>query len=118
MAIIKSEDLRQIKYPVIVKPVDSSGGTGIRICHNENELQKAYARAVSLSKTNQAIVEEFIKGDEFTAAYTIKDGQFSLTYIADRYVNRTQRNHSLTTSKYFAIQIYRPVYMKNSTIES
>ena len=75
----KSKDLRQIKYPVIVKPVDSSAGTGIGVCRNEDELLKAYARAISLSSTKRAIVEEFVKGDEFTAAYTIKDGEFSLT---------------------------------------
>ena len=72
---------------MIVKPVDTSAGIGIGICYNEDELLKAYAKAVSVSKTNQAIVEEFIEGDEFNAAYTIKDGQFSLTYIADRYLD-------------------------------
>ena len=85
--INKIENLRQIQYPVVVKPVDSSAGTGLRICRDENELLKAYTRAVFLSRTKQAIVEEFIEGDEFTAAYTLKDGQFSLTFTADRYTN-------------------------------
>ena len=71
---------------MIVKPVDSSGGIGISICENENELFKAYSRAVSLSKTNQAIVEEFIEGDEFQAGYTIKDGEISLSFMSDRYL--------------------------------
>jgi biotin carboxylase len=80
-----SESLKEIQYPVIVKPVDSSAGIGIRICNNESELAKARTKAVSLSKSKQAIIEELIEGDEFTAAYTIKDGQFSLTIMADRY---------------------------------
>ena len=80
------EDLTQIKYPVIVKPVDSEAGKGIRICQNEDDLLKAHAQAISFSKTSQAIVEELVAGDEFTSAYTIKDGQFTLTYMADRYV--------------------------------
>jgi len=82
----KKEDLKQIKYPVIVKPVDRSAGTGIGICSNEDKLLMAFGKAISLSKTRQVIVEELVKGDEFTAAYTIKDSQISLTYVKDRYM--------------------------------
>jgi biotin carboxylase len=91
----KKEGLNQIKYPVIVKPADASAGIGIGICNSENELLKAYTRAVSLSKTKQAVIEELIVGDEFTAAYTIKDGKFSLTYIADRYVTEPEETMPL-----------------------
>ncbi len=79
------EDLRQIKYPVIVKPVDRSAGQGIRVCRNEAEFLKVYSRAISTSKTAAAIVEDFVEGDEIGAGYTIKNGQFSLTYVTDRY---------------------------------
>jgi biotin carboxylase len=82
----KSEDLRYIKYPVIVKPVDCSGGTGIGICRNEHELLKAHEKAVSLSKTYQAVIEEFVEGDEFMVAYTVNDGQFSVTITEDRFL--------------------------------
>ena len=34
----KPEDLNEIKYPVVVKPVDNGGGVGISICYNEQEL--------------------------------------------------------------------------------
>jgi biotin carboxylase len=83
----RTEDLCKIEYPVIVKPADCSGGTGISICSNESELLKAYAKAVSLSKTHAAIIEEFIEGNEFVSAYTIHDGQFNLTITEDRYLD-------------------------------
>jgi biotin carboxylase len=82
-----TEDLQQIQYPVIVKPVDLGGGTGIGICRNEEELLRAHHQALYRSRAKQAIVEEFVEGDEFSAGYTIQDGQFSLTYVADRYTN-------------------------------
>ena len=81
----RAEDLRLIKYPVIVKPVDRSGGTGISICRKESELLKAYPKALSLSRANRAIVEEFVEGDEVNAGYTIKNGEFSLSCTVDRY---------------------------------
>ena len=82
----KEEDLKRIKYPVIVKPVDSSSGAGIGKCQNERELIRAHTKAVALSKTHQAIVEELIVGNEFTAEYNIKDGQFSLSITEDKYL--------------------------------
>jgi carbamoylphosphate synthase large subunit len=83
----KEQDLKKIHYPVIVKPVDSSSGIGIGICASEDELLMSYTKAVALSKTHQAVVEEFIKGDEFSAGYTITDSQFSLSYVLDRYLD-------------------------------
>ena len=82
-----SEDLQQIQYPVIVKPVDSSSGIGVSICNDEKALLTAYSRSISLSKTNKAIIEQLVVGDEFTAAYTIKDCHFSLSYTTDRCTN-------------------------------
>ena len=81
----KEEELKKIQYPVIVKPADSSSGIGIRICQNENGLLQAYKKAVSISRTNQAVVEQFVEGDEFHVGYTIKDGQYSLSCMGDRY---------------------------------
>jgi biotin carboxylase len=81
------DDLKRIEYPVIVKPVDSGGAKGIGICQSENDLLRLYSRAVSLSKTRQAIIEDFIEGDETEAGYTVKDGEFSLSCTTDRYSN-------------------------------
>jgi biotin carboxylase len=81
------EDLNKIKYPVVVKPVDLSAGKGLRLCQNQDQLRQSYEQALSLSKTKKAIVEEFVEGDEFTAAYTIKNGEFRLTFMMDRYVD-------------------------------
>ena len=33
-----AEDLKNIKYPVMVKPVDNGGGVGMSICYNQEEL--------------------------------------------------------------------------------
>ena len=42
-----------IKYPVLVKPVDSSGSRGITICHNRQELDEAVAIGRKASKTGK-----------------------------------------------------------------
>lgn len=74
------EDLDKIKYPVIVKPVDSSGARGMNACYNEEELKKYYVEALKWSKSKKIIVEELIEGGrEVFFHYTIQDGEFSLS---------------------------------------
>ncbi len=73
------EDLDKIVYPVIVKPVDSSGARGMNACYNEEELKKYYVEALGWSKSKKIVVEELVTGGkEVFFHYTIQDGEFSL----------------------------------------
>ena len=74
------EDLEKIVYPVIVKPVDSSGARGMNICYNEEELKKYYIEALNWSKSKKIVVEEVITGGkEVFFHYTIQNGIYSLS---------------------------------------
>lgn len=55
--------LDEFSFPVIVKPVDSSGSKGISVANNINEIEKAYDDAISFTRSNKIIVEEFIEKD-------------------------------------------------------
>lgn len=54
----------QMKYPLIVKPVDSNSSKGVTKARSEAELYSAVQIAREESRTNAAIVEEFIEGFE------------------------------------------------------
>ncbi len=82
-----------ISYPVIVKPVDCGAGIGIHICHDEAELTMYYRDALEKSPTHRAIIEEYVVGDEFSAAYTIVDGAFYLSTMGDKYLDRSQEGY-------------------------
>lgn len=56
---IKDKD--SFHWPVIVKPVDSAGSKGVTRVDCVEGLKKAAELAVSFSKTNSFIVEEFIR---------------------------------------------------------
>lgn len=52
------------KFPCIVKPVDSSGGNiGITKVYEYTQLQEAVDLAISVSFSNEALIEEFIDSD-------------------------------------------------------
>lgn len=86
----KREDLDRIIYPVVTKPVDSSGSRGISICWNEEELIANYEKALTFSKSKKVIVEKYMTSEEVVMYYTIQDGYISLSAMCDRYTNKGQ----------------------------
>ncbi len=57
------EDLRNsiFNFPVIVKPVDSSGSKGVTVVRDKSNFQKAAEFALNYSRSRRIVVEEFIE---------------------------------------------------------
>ena len=53
-------DIDKFSFPVMVKPVDSSGSKGVVKIFNKEELRNAVEEALSYSRGKRFIVEEFI----------------------------------------------------------
>lgn len=82
------------EYPIIIKPVDSSGSKGATVLHTEDGLTEALEFAFSFSKCHRIVIEHFIEknhpylvgGDVF-----IEDGKIILWGLLnchrDNYVN-------------------------------
>ena len=79
-----------IKYPVLVKPVDSSGSRGITICHNLQELTEAVDTAKKASKTSKVLIERYMDGREVTVFWTFQDGKYYLSALGNRHVKHNQ----------------------------
>jgi carbamoyl-phosphate synthase large subunit len=65
---------QSLRYPIIVKPTNSSGSRGVIKVNDVGELKLAIAESLSCSGNNRVIVEEFIIGREY-----LVDG-FALNY--------------------------------------
>lgn len=81
-----------IKYPVLVKPVDSSGSRGITICHDKEELLKAVEIGKQASKTGKVLIERYMDGREVTVFWTFQDGNYYLSALGNRHVKHNQGN--------------------------
>ncbi|WP_035796333.1 ATP-grasp domain-containing protein [Butyrivibrio sp. WCD3002] len=90
----KREDLDRIKYPVMVKPVDSSSGKGIVKVESEAELKSAVETALSFSKSKRFIVEQYMDCDDMGIYYTFVDGYCSASCVYDRYACTEQEGVS------------------------
>ncbi|MBE7039895.1 MAG: ATP-grasp domain-containing protein [Ruminococcaceae bacterium] len=69
-----------MKYPLIVKPTDRSGSRSITKVYAKEELERAIMSAVNDSFEKQAIVEEYISGEEYSCECISFDGKH--TYLA------------------------------------
>lgn len=49
------------KYPVMVKPIDSSGSKGVMKVESEKDLKRAYTYALEYSRAKIIIIEEFVE---------------------------------------------------------
>lgn len=79
-----------IKYPVLVKPVDSSGSRGITICHNRQELETAVTAGKKASKAGKVLIERYMNGREVTVFWTFQNGNYYLSALANRHVKHNQ----------------------------
>ena len=85
-----SEDLKKIKYPVMVKPVDNGGGVGMSICYNQDELIIGSKNAIDNSRKKLFLTERYMECDDIVAYYTFQDGKVYLSAIADRITTKKQ----------------------------
>jgi len=70
-----------LSFPVVVKPGDATGSKGVRKASNPSEYVDYLTEALALSRSGEAIVEEFKTGDEFQADFFVKDGCANLIMI-------------------------------------
>ncbi len=67
--------IKDMKYPLIVKPVDCNSSKGVKKVENEKELKDAFSDAVRFSRTDTAVIEEFVSGTEVSVDVYIEDGK-------------------------------------------
>lgn len=54
-------DIENFSFPIIIKPVDSSGSKGVTVLRDKSELNEAIDYAFSYSRGHRIIIEEFIE---------------------------------------------------------
>ncbi len=74
-------EIDKFKFPVMVKPVDSSGSKGVVKIYDKTELMAAVEEALSYSRSKRFIVEEFIekKGYQVSGDGFSVDGKLVFT---------------------------------------
>lgn len=85
-----------IDFPLMVKPVDSGGGVGMKICRDEEDYINTVKNVLKFSKKGVVLVEKYMDShcDDMAVYYTFKDGVPYLSATYDRYLTRMQGDSS------------------------
>lgn len=97
------EKIRNLHYPLIVKPVDCNSSKGVCKVQTQEELVSAFAEAVELSRTKTAIVEEFIQGPEISVDVYVEDGVAHVLSVTNSEKIKSDDKFVIFRSKYPAI---------------
>ena len=74
----------KIKYPCIMKPIDSAGSRGVVLVYNLEELENEYSYTVSESHSGGVIIEEYMNGPEVSVEVMTVDGEPHILQITDK----------------------------------
>lgn len=75
------EFCRQMNAPVLIKPVDLTGGKGVLICNTVEDVKKAYQKASEITRESVVIVEEYIQGTNHGASVLLMDGRVVFGFV-------------------------------------
>ncbi len=82
---VKDLDGVDLKYPIIVKPVDRSGSRGITKLESSEGLSEAIERAIEQGFEKCALVEEFAEGHEYSVEYISWEGKHKFLALTKKY---------------------------------
>lgn len=76
----------ETKTALVVKPIDNMGGRGCRMVRNAGEFLPAIKDAISNSRSGNAVVEEYMDGDEYSIDALVFDSRLVVTGFALRHI--------------------------------
>jgi biotin carboxylase len=88
------EDLKQLPFPLFIKPVDGNSGKGMSICCSMDDVAAAVKKALAFSQSGRFLAERYMDCDDIFINFTFKDGEYWASAIADRHTSRAQGNVS------------------------
>ena len=77
--------IKHLEFPLIVKPVDSYSSRGVCKVNSITELTAAFDVAVNISRSKNAIVEEFVEGDEISVDVYVENGKAHVLCLTNLY---------------------------------
>lgn len=82
--------LAPLSFPIIVKPVDLTGGKGIHRAANIDDARTAYKDACSRTRQDHIVVEEFVQGSNHGFSAMLVKGKVAFAFADNEqyYINK------------------------------
>lgn len=108
------EKPKNISYPLMVKPVDSGGGVGMKICRDDEDYIATVHNALKHSKKGVVLVEKYMDSncDDMAVYYTFRNGTPYLSATYDRQLTRLQGDSSPIATGTVYPSMYTDLFLK------
>lgn len=80
----------ELRFPLMVKPVDLTGGKGISRADNPASAISAVNDAFAISKVKRIVVEEFVQGRRHGFSCLLKNGKVVFHFADDEYYHLSE----------------------------
>jgi biotin carboxylase len=80
----RDEALAGLRFPVVVKPLDSQGQRGVYKLDTVAEIRKRFGEVLSYSREDRILVEEYYPSREITLSGWVVDGEVFTISVVDR----------------------------------
>jgi biotin carboxylase len=111
--ITKFDSSEDMKFPVMIKPVDNGGGVGMKICRDKTDYKDSVETALKFSKKGVVLVERYMDCDDMAAYYSFIDGKAHLSAISDRFTTKKQGDSSPVCIGAIFPSKYADLFVKN-----
>lgn len=93
-------DFEGFNYPFVVKPCDCNSSKGVKKIYSVEDGIINIQEALSLSRSQTAIIEEFIEGQEISIDAFIKEGKSEIVLVTESEKIKNTIGFTITQSKY------------------
>jgi len=83
---IKENDLRDFKYPLILKPKDATSSQGVFRIEKFSEIEQYIDETRKFSKNGEVIIEEFLEGKEYSIETITYKGKTTIVQFTEKFI--------------------------------
>lgn len=94
-------DLIDLSFPLVIKPTDSNSSKGICKVTDKQKLVYAYDKAMSYSRGNKVILEEFFDGKEYSIDAWVNNGKADILLITETIKNKSREEGFQIVESYY-----------------
>lgn len=110
------QELAGLRFPVVVKPLDSQGQRGVYKLQSVPEIREVFQDVLSYSREQEILVEEYYPSSEITVSGWVREGELFLISVVDRISFESRRHIGICTAHHFPSQFLTTHYAEIKTI--
>lgn len=108
----KDQEIAHLRFPVVVKPLDSQGQRGVFKLNNISQIREEFNNVIGFSRENEILVEEYYKSDEITISGYVVEDKISILTVTDRLTYEDDKHIGICTAHHFPSK-----YMKSHLVD-